>query len=177
MKMKYLSCAVLVLALASESLGFSDIWKEVESLHGKYNVNRDVVHASAVTNHHSCVFFEFEIPHRRQFCCATIMSNDVSVTLYDKNGISKQHATGIDIGLMKSFQQGLLTYKYEPLSVTTGPKYVYVTICSTQNQCYKFDYPWWVSSCQNDIPPGMLLGLNTRVSNVYRIYKIGRAHV
>lgn len=170
MKLLYLSCAVLAWGLMTECSGYSDGREEVERLYSKYDINRDIEHVSALTNHDSSIFFEFEIPQRRQFYCATFTSNVVIVTLHDKNGISRHRNTDIDMELLKSFQQKLLGYKYEPLSVTTGPKYVYVTILSPQNRCYKFDYPWWISSHRSDIPSGMLLGLDICVSDLYRNY-------
>lgn len=170
MKRIYLSCVALVCGQIVECSGISDARKEVEFLYDKYNINRDVTHPNVATNHVSSAFFDFEIPQKRQFYCATIMSNIVIVTLHDRNGISKVSADGIDVELIKSFQQKLLTYKYKPLSVTSGPKYVYVTICSVQNQSYKFDYPWWISSRHSDIPSGMLLGLNASDSELLLNY-------
>ena len=172
MRISGLFCAVLAYMPMIECPAITDVQKEVDYLYSKYHVNSNAVYASVATNYVGSIIFGFEIPPKRQFYCATISSNDVIITMHDIDGNSQYSVAGIgiDIELIKSFQKELLAYKYEPLSVTTGPKYVYVTICSIENQYYKFDYPWWVTSRRGDIPSGMLLGLNTHVSNAYRMY-------
>lgn len=172
MRMMGLFCAVLAWMPMTECSAITGVQNEIDCLYCKYHVNSNAVYASVVTDYVGSIIFDFEIPQKRQLYSVTISSNDVVVTLHDINGIYKYSAIGIgiDIKLIKLFRKGLLTYEYEPLSVTTGPKYVYVTICAMKNQYYKFDYPWWVSSRRDDIPPGMLLGLNACVSDVYRMF-------
>ena len=174
MKLACLFYLVSVWTLMAECLDVSDVRKEVDALYRKYNVNRDAVDASISINRDRSVVFEFEIPQRRQFYRAAISSNVVTVTLYEKNKTSRLVDAGVDMKLVEVFNRDLLTYRYSPLSITTGPKYIYVTIGAGQNQSYRFDYPWWVSPRKSDIPSGMLLGLNASdfrcVSNFTKIF-------
>lgn len=165
-------CVVLTLGMSAECSIISDTQKDVDCLHRKYTVNRNVSQSPVTTNETCIIFFEFEIPQKRNFFCASITSNAVSLSLQSiGHGIEQNIVVyGIDIELIKSFQREILAYRYEQLSVTTGPKYVYVSSSGAPNKYYKFDYPWWISSCHSDIPNGMLLGVNDSTAKAYQIY-------
>lgn len=168
----------LLLALAAVAVscgyaaGMSDTQRDLNCLRGKYNVNHNVAQLHGTTNESGIIVFEFEIPYGRHLYHVSITSNAVSLALHTIGHGDKQEivAHGVDIELIESFQRELLSYKYEPLSVTSGPRYVYVSNLNTPMQWYKFDFPWWISSCRSDIPKGMLIGVDPCTAKAYQSY-------
>lgn len=168
----------LLLALAAVAVscgyaaGMSDTQRDLNCLRGKYNVNHNVAQLHGTTNESDIIVFEFEIPYGRRLYHVSITSNAVSLALHTIGHGDKQEivAHGVDIELIESFQRELLSYKYEPLSVTSGPRYVYVSNLNTPMQWYKFDFPWWISSCRSDIPKGMLIGVDPCTAKAYQSY-------
>ena len=172
MKIFSLFCIVLTFGTGAGSSTILNTSKDIDYLHYKYAINHNQSQLLVTTNETSIVFFEFEIPQKRLFFCASIISNAVSLTLKTIDHVSEQNVViyGIDNDLINSFQRALMTYRYEQLSVTTGPKHVYVSCSNASDKYHKFDYPWWISSCHSDIPRGMLLGVNETTGNAYRLY-------
>ncbi len=172
LKILSLSCVAFTWVMLAECSIISDTQKDIDYLHGKYNVNHNVSQLHCTTNESGIIVFEFEIPYGRRLYHVSITSNAVSLALHTIGHGDKQEivAHGVDIELIESFQRELLSYKYEPLSVTSGPRYVYVSNLNTPMQWYKFDFPWWISSCRSDIPKGMLIGVDPCTAKAYQSY-------
>ncbi len=148
---------------------------ELAELYGNFGLSRDDA-MSAIggsgTDWTDTVLFEFTIPQRRSLYLAAIMSNTAVVVCYRKGAPSGRmvFTNSVDFCLLDSFRQSLRSHRYRPLSVTSGPKYVYVRDLGQDGGHKKFDFPWWVSSRRFDMPAGMLSGQDKNTVRTHEIY-------
>ena len=149
---------------------------EVEQLYKKYLSDRKYV----VNNLHevmhkspNVIFMDFEIPNKQTVYCFGISSNMVvSAAVNRQSAVFRTFYKDPDAyKMIDSFVMLFSKYKYQFLSLTTGPKYVYVTVGNPNAiKCSKFDYPWWISEKCNENPLGMLIGLDENTVQICKLF-------
>ena len=159
------------------SYGNANVHGEIGDVYQRYSADREDVLEKVygmLSNQYDTVVFEFDIPGRRKLYCAGIASNMVVLASIGRDSaIFRTHIKDMArFDKVICFKEALRAYNYERLSVSTGPKYVYVSVCGMfgRDRCYKFDFPWWITSDRWEMPSGMLIGLNQDDAVAWQLY-------
>ena len=155
---------------------------DVEQLHGKYLSDRKCVVKNlheAMHGNPNVIFMDFEIPNKQKVYCFGISSNMVVSAAVDRqSAIFRKFHKDPDVHeLIDPFVMLFPKYKYQFLSLTTGPKYVYVTVENSNTvKCAKFDYPWWITENCSENPSGMLIGLDEDTAQICKLFSFIFGH-